>query len=89
MTGYISCDDQFFAYLLLKDELPKYQIQELMCAYKSPDLHFIPSSQLYLDDNSTRHYIKDKDLYQIILGDKTVVRARREKGCVTIPNSVF
>ena len=70
MNGYISSDDQLFAYLLLKDKLHKYQVQELLCAYKTPDLHFIPTSQLYLDDISTRHYIKDKDLYQIILGDR-------------------
>ena len=62
MTGYTSSDDQLFAYLLLKDELPKYQVQELLCAYKSPDLHFLPTCWLYLDENSTRHYIKDKNV---------------------------
>ena len=40
MTGYISSDDQLFAYLLLEDELPKYQVQELLCAYRTPGLHF-------------------------------------------------
>ena len=70
MTGYISSNDSFsHIYLLHKDELPKYQVQELLSAFKNPDLHFLPTSQLYLDDNSTRHYIKDKDLYLIILGD--------------------
>ena len=79
MTGYISSDDQLFAYLLLKDELPKYQVQELFCAYKTPDLHCIPTSQLYLDDNSTRHYINDKDLYQIILGDRQLFEQDAKK----------
>ena len=88
MTGYVSNDNQLFAYLLLKDELPKYQIQKLLCGYKTPDLHFIPSSQLYLDDNSTRHYIKDKDVPDHFQRS-TVLRARREKSWVTILNSLF
>ena len=85
MTRYISSDDQLFVYLLLKDELPKYQVQELLCAYKTPDLHFIPTSQLYLDDNSTRHYIKDKNLYQIILGDRQLFEQDAKKIVLQFP----
>ena len=84
MTGYISSDNQLFAYFILKDELPKYQDQGLLCAYKTPDLHFIPT-QLYLDYNSTRHYIKDKDLYQIILGDRQLFQQDAKKIVLQFP----
>ena len=85
MTGYISSDDQLFAYLLLKDELPKYQVQELLSAYKSQDFHFLPTSQLYLDDNSTRNYIKDRDLYQVILGDRHLFEQDAKKFVLQFP----
>ena len=48
MTRYVSSDDQLLAYLLLKDELAKYQVQELLCAYKSPDLHFLLISYIWM-----------------------------------------
>ena len=85
MTGYVSSDDQLFANLLLKDELPKYQVQELFCAYKSPALHFLHTSLLCLDDNSTRYYIKDKDLYQIILGAQQLLEQDAKKVILQFP----
>ena len=81
---FITCvitrdDNRLFGYLLLKEELYKSEVQNLLNVSKYSDLNLFPADLISYKDQPLHHYINADNVFHATLGDAKLLEQTSDK----------
>ena len=74
MTCVINEYNALFGYLLLKEELHKFEVQDLLSVSKYSDLNLFPAGLISYKDHPLHQYISEGNVFHVTLGDEKLVK---------------
>ena len=86
MTCVITRDDnRLFGYLLLKEELYKSEVQDLLSVPKYSDLNLFPADLISYKDQPLKTYINEDNVFHATLGDAKLLEQEPDQIILRTP----
>ena len=89
MTCVVNDNNALFGYLLLKEELNKSEVQDLLSVSKYSDLNLFPAGLISYKDHPLHQYICEGNVFHATLGDEKLVEQEPDNIILKTPSLVF